>query len=107
MSANKLTRSVYLEGFLLAEGTEVTDEQRAKLKNPKLFAEPADATGPDANDAREYQKAVITEADPGRALRAPDKSDDDKATTDDRAAAGAKLARGSKAVPPAAPAATA
>lgn len=95
MSGNKLTRSVYLEGVLLEAGTEVTDEQKAKLKNPKLFTEPVDATGPDANDTREYFAAVRKEADDS-AYRKP--ADDE---TDDRAAAGAKLARsGSKAAAP-------
>jgi hypothetical protein len=90
MSGTKLTRSVYLEGVLLAEGTEVTAEQKAKLKNPKLFAEPVDATGPDANDTREYFQAIRKESDDS-AYRKPVTGEDDE--TDDRAAAGARLAR--------------
>lgn len=89
MSDNKLKRSVYVDGVLLAEGTEVTAEQRKLLTNPKLFAEPADATGPDADDTRAYYQAVQKGADDSalRKQTAPDE-------TDDRAAAGAKLARG-------------
>ncbi len=93
MSGKTLTRSVYLEGVLLAEGTEVTPEQAEKLKNPKLFAEPADATGPDADDTREYFAAVQRGADDS-ALRKP--ADE----TDDSAAAGAKLARAGKSAAP-------
>jgi hypothetical protein len=98
MSDNKLKRSVYLDGVLLAEGTEVTAEQRKLLTNPRLFAEPVDATGPDANDAREYFQAVSKDADDSGLRKQANVADD----TDDRAAAGAKLARGNKVSAPAA-----
>jgi hypothetical protein len=87
-----LKRAVYLDGFLLKAGTELTDEQAERITNPHAYEDEPDRTGPDANDAREYQNIVRAEDD-GAALRGKKPAADEQ-DAGDRAAAGAKLARG-------------
>ena len=87
-----LKRAVYLDGSLLAAGTELTDDQAERITNPRAFEDEPDRTGPDANDARDFQNIVRSE-DNGAALRAKPKDDDGDGGDDGRAAAGAKLAR--------------
>ncbi len=102
--AKKLTRSVYHDGVLLTAGTELTDEQAEQITNPKAFADPANATGPDANDTREFYAAVRVEGDDSALTKAVGSGrDNDPGTeqdTDDRAAAGARLARSGRASAP-------
>jgi hypothetical protein len=92
-----LKRAVVVDGVLLHEGTVLTEDQASKVRNPRAFADAADATGPDANDAREFQANADNDADAD--------TDDDKAptnlvVTDDSAATGARLARGGKTAAP-------
>jgi len=101
MSGKTLKRDVYLDGFMVPAGTELTAAQADRITNPKAFKDAEDATGPDANDARPYQEALAAASAKALAERTgSDKGDDED--TDDRAAAGAKLARGGRASAPAA-----
>lgn len=70
----RLSRAVYLDGFLLAEGTELTGEQAERITNPKAYTDPK-------APAEKSEPAVET-VDTGTGVRA---------------AAGAQLARGKSA----------
>ncbi len=94
--AKTLKRATSLFGQLLPAGTELTDEQADLVTNPKAFADAGDRTGPDANDARALRNIVRAE-DTGAALRGSnDDTGKDDGEAEDRAAAGATLARGTK-----------
>ena len=104
MSGKTLKRAVYLDGVLVPEGTTLTAEQADRISNPKAFKE-TDATGPDANDARPYQEALAEASRKALDEATGSGRDNDPGAeqgTDDRAAAGAKLARGGRASAPAA-----
>lgn len=103
--AKTLKRAVYLDGFLLEEGTTLTAEQAERITNPKAFKDADEATGPDANDARKYQEAMAAGRKKALDEAVGSGRDNDPGAeqdTDDRAAAGAKLARGGRASAPAA-----
>jgi len=92
-----LKRTVHLGGVKLAAGTELTDEQAERITNPKAFEDAPDATGPDANALRRPAANLVrSDVDP-LASQADADEDDEQ----DRAAAGAKLARGKAGAKPA------
>jgi len=91
-----LKRTVHLGGVKLAAGTELTDEQAERITNPKAYEDPADATGPDANALRRPANLVRADVDP-----LASQPDDDTDAPEDRAAAGARLARGKTGAKPA------
>lgn len=94
--AKILKRTVHLNGVKLDAGTELTDEQAARITNPKAYEDAADATGPDANALRPRTNIVRSETDP---LAGQAGADADADELGDRAAVGAKLARGKAAKP--------